>query len=346
MSEKKKIKVGFTIGDLNGIGPELIIRTLEDVRLFKLFTPIVFTNPKVLSYYKKALNVEKLNYSSIKNYEHLNHNAINIVSPWQEEVAIEMGVPNKTSGLYALKSLNAAAEALKNGDIDVLVTAPVNKKSINESSPEFIGHTEYLQDSFGGHDTLMFMVSDVLKVGIVTNHIPVSQIAENLNAKVIRKKIRLMNNSLIEDFNIDNPKIAILGLNPHAGDNGLIGKEEETLIAPAISEAKKDKILIYGPYSADGFFGSGNYKNFDGILAMYHDQGLIPFKYIAKHNGVNFTAGLPVIRTSPDHGTANDLVGKVKVDISSFRTAIYTAIDTYNNRISYFESKSNKLPKN
>ncbi len=346
MSEKqKRLKIGITIGDINGIGPELIIKSFEDNRLFKLVTPVVFANPKIISFYKKALSIEKLNYVTVKDLDNLNNNGLNIMSAWNEEVTIEIGKPNKTSGEYALKSIKAAANALKDGKIDALVTCPINKKAVSENKNDFIGHTEYLQQEFGNHPSLMFMVSEKIKVGVVTNHLPVQKIADAINVETIQSKLRLMHASLKEDFGIEKPKIAVLGLNPHCGDAGLIGDEEEKIIIPAINQIKKENILAFGPYAADGFFGKGDHLKFDAILAMYHDQGLIPFKYIAGEKGVNFTAGLPIIRTSPDHGPAENIVAKNKADNTSFLNAIYMAIDIHSNRSEYFERKSNALKK-
>jgi 4-hydroxythreonine-4-phosphate dehydrogenase len=343
--KQEKIKVGITIGDAAGIGPEIIMKTFSDDRLFKQFTPIVYGNPRVFSYYKKALELEKFQYSSVKNYYNLNTNSLNIFPVWNEEFSIVAGEPNAETGKYALKSIQAACEALKNKEIDVLVTAPINKNVIHSNEFPFAGHTEYLQDFFGAKDNLMFLVAEEIKIGLVTNHLPIQEIAKNITKDKIIRKINLMSQSLREDFGIEKPKIAVLGLNPHAGDNGLIGTEDKDIIFPAVQEAKKQNILAFGPYPADGFFAAHNYKNFDGILAMYHDQGLIPFKYIAGEDGVNFTAGLNIVRTSPDHGTAENIAGKGIANETSFRNAIYNAIDIYENRINFFEMRSNPLGK-
>lgn len=343
--KQEKIKVGITIGDAAGIGPEIIMKTFSDDRLFKQFTPIVYGNPRVFSYYKKALELEKFQYSSVKNYYNLNTNSLNIFPVWNEEFSIVAGEPNAETGKYALKSVQAACEALKNKEIDVLVTAPINKNVIHSNEFPFAGHTEYLQDFFGAKDNLMFLVAEEIKIGLVTNHLPIQEVAKNITKDKIIRKINLMSQSLREDFGIEKPKIAVLGLNPHAGDNGLIGTEDKDIIFPAVQEAKKQNILAFGPYPADGFFAAHNYKNFDGILAMYHDQGLIPFKYIAGEDGVNFTAGLNIVRTSPDHGTAENIAGKGIANETSFRNAIYNAIDIYENRINFFEMRSNPLGK-
>lgn len=342
---RKKCIVGITLGDAAGIGPEIIIKTFADEQIFKQFTPVLFGNPRVISYYKKLLNIDKFQYASIKNMSNLSHNSLNILPTWEEEFAITPGAPTEITGSYALKSLQASCEALKNKQIDVLVTAPVNKKHIHSTNFPFAGHTEYLMEYFGQKENLMFLVSNELRVGLVTNHVPIKEVASKITKEKILHKIKLMNKSLIEDFGIDKPRIAVLSLNPHAGDNGIIGNEDETIILPAVQEAKNENMIVFGPYPADGFFGSCNYTKFDAILAMYHDQGLIPFKYIAASDGINFTAGLPIVRTSPDHGTAEDIVGKGIADESSFRNAIYAAIDIYNKRIDYAEMRENPLEK-
>ncbi|MCB0512289.1 MAG: 4-hydroxythreonine-4-phosphate dehydrogenase PdxA [Bacteroidetes bacterium] len=343
---REKIRVGITIGDAAGVGPEIIMKTFSDDRLFKQFTPIVFGNPRVFSFYKKALNIEKFQYASIKDYKNLSHNSINIVPVWEDEFAISPGQPSSETGKFAFLSLKAACEALKNGDIDVLVTAPINKNVIQSAEFNNTGHTEYLQKFFGAKDNLMFLVADDIKVGLVTNHEPISEVAKNITKEKIQRKIQLINKSLQEDFGIDKPKVAVLGLNPHAGDKGLVGQEELDIIFPAVKEMRdQQNIIAFGPYPADGFFASDNWTKFDAILAMYHDQGLIPFKYIAGAEGVNFTAGLSVVRTSPDHGTAENIAGKGVADETSFRNAIYKAVDIFNNRLNYAEMRSNPLKK-
>jgi 4-hydroxythreonine-4-phosphate dehydrogenase len=343
--KQEKIKVGITLGDAAGIGPEIIMKTFSDDRVFKHFTPIVFGNPRIFSFYKKIIEIDKFQYSTVKNYQNLSNNSLNIFPVWNEEFAINIGEPNKETGKYAFLSLKAACEALQKKEIDVLITAPINKDVIHSDEFPFAGHTEYLQEFFSAKDSLMFLVTDEIKIGLVTNHVAIHDVAKNISKDKIIRKISLMHQSLQEDFNIDKPKIAVLALNPHAGDNGVIGNEEKDIIYPAIQEAKNMNILAFGPYAADGFFASDNYKNFDGILAMYHDQGLIPFKYIAREDGINFTAGLNIIRTSPDHGTAENIAGKGIAEEASFRNAIYKAIDIYNNRINHFEMRSNPLEK-
>ena len=344
-TQNQKRKVGITLGDVSGIGPEIILKTFSDELIYKHFTPILFGNPRVLSYYKKMLNIERFQYTTIKNYATLSHNSLNVFPVWEEEFVIVPGNPSETTGLYALKSLEAACEALKNKQIDVLVTAPINKHVMHSDKFPYAGHTEYLMQFFGAKENLMFMVSDDLRIGLVTNHTAIKDVASSISKEKIIRKLQLMNTSLKEDFGIDKPKIAVLGLNPHAGDGGVIGAEEQTIIFPAVQEAKNQNILAFGPYPSDGFFANGNHKKFDAILAMYHDQGLIPFKYIAAEDGTNFTAGLEVVRTSSDHGTAEDIAGKGIADETSFRKAIYTAIDISNQRISYAEMRENPLVK-
>ncbi len=340
-----KRKVGITLGDVAGIGPEIIMKTFMDDQIFKHFTPILFGNPRVLSFYKKIFSYDKFQYSSIKGYNNLSHNSLNIIPVWEEEFQITPGTPTELTGSYALKSLEAACDALKSKHIDVLVTSPINKKVMYSEKFPYAGHTEYLMNYFNAKDDLMFMISENVRVGLVTNHSAIKDVASKISTEKILRKLQLMNTSLKEDFGIDKPRIAVLGLNPHAGDGGAIGNEEVNIILPAIKEAKDNGMVVFGPYPADGLFASGNYKQFDGILAMYHDQGLIPFKYIAGEDGTNFTAGLSVIRTSPDHGTAEDIAGKGIADETSFRKAIYAAVDIFNSREQYAEMRANPLVK-
>jgi 4-hydroxythreonine-4-phosphate dehydrogenase len=292
-----------------------------------------------------VLDIEKFQYSSIKNFQSLSNNSLNVFPTWEEEFAINPGTPSAETGNYALKSLQSACEALKQKNIDVLVTAPINKKFIHSEKFPFAGHTEYLMQYFEAKDNLMFMVSEGLKVGLVTNHIPIKEISGYLSKEKVMRKINLMNASLQKDFGIDKPRIAVLGLNPHTGDGGVIGNEDKDVILPAIRAAKEENMMVFGPYPADGFFASGNYKKFDGILAMYHDQGLIPFKFIAGEHGTNFTAGLNIVRTSPDHGTAEDIAGKNIADPTSFRNAIFRAVDIWNMRSDSQEMRANPLMK-
>jgi 4-hydroxythreonine-4-phosphate dehydrogenase len=342
MSRNNSIKVGITIGDVAGIGPEVIIKTFLDERIFKHCTPVLFANPKVIGFYKKSIEFENLRYSTIKDFSHLSANTLNISLAWENEFEIIPGKPDQASGKAALASLEAAVAALKEKQIDILVTAPINKHVIQNESFKYPGHTQYLQEQFGEKDSLMFMISDDLKIGVVCDHVPIQKVPEKIKTQTILSKLKLMDESLRVDFGIERPKIAVLGLNPHAGDNNLIGTEESEIIIPAIAEAKKSGILVTGPYAADGFFGSCKYLAFDAILAMYHDQGLIPFKFLAQ-DGVNYTAGLPIVRTSPDHGTAEDIAGKNKASEESFRSAIYKAIDIYESQLAHKEMHSNTL---
>lgn len=343
MSEEKII-VGISQGDINGVGLEVIIKTFLDPQMLEICTPVIFGSNKTASFHRKALNIEDFSFNQIKDVSEINHKRANIINVYEEEVLIEFGKQTADGGKYALKSLEAAAYALAQGKIHVLVTAPINKENIQSPDFQFPGHTEYLDEKFAdGKSSLMFLVSETLRVAVVTGHIPVTRVAQELNPEKIQQKLQALHKSLIEDFEIRKPKIAILGLNPHASDNGLIGNEEQNIIIPAINKAKEEGMLAYGPYSADGFFGNGTYKNFDAVLAMYHDQGLIPFKTIAFNSGVNFTAGLPIVRTSPDHGTAYDIAGKNIASEESFRRAVYTAIDIYKRRKLYKEITTNPL---
>ncbi len=338
----KKVKVGISVGDINGIGMEVIIKTFKDNRMMDICTPIVYGSSKASTFHRKALHINDFSFNIIKSAKEANVKKPNIIDCWKEEVEITLGQSNEIGGKYALASLEAATEDLKNGDIDALITAPINKDNIQSETFDFPGHTEYLTDKFEG-DSLMLMVNDNIKIGVATNHIPLSKVANTLTADTIFSKLRILNNTLVQDFCITNPKIAVLGLNPHAGDNGLLGKEEENVIIPAIDNAKSIGINAFGPYPADGFFGSGNYKKFDAILAMYHDQGLIPFKSLSFGSGTNFTAGLSVVRTSPDHGVAYEIAGQNKAEESSFRHAVYTACDIHKNRLFSKEINENPL---
>jgi 4-hydroxythreonine-4-phosphate dehydrogenase len=342
MSEEKII-VGISQGDINGIGLEVIIKTFLEPQMLEICTPVVFGSAKTAMYHRKALNIEDFSFNLIREFSEINYKRANLMGVYDEEVTVELGKQTATGGKYAFKSLEAASAALAQGKVDVLVTAPINKENIRSEEFKFPGHTEYLDEKFGDGNSLMFLVSDALRVAVVTGHIPVNQVASSLTTEKILKKIQVLNKSLIQDFGIRKPKIAVLGLNPHAGDNGIIGQEEQQTILPAVQKAKEEGILSYGPYAADGFFGNGTYRQFDAVLAMYHDQGLIPFKTIAFHSGVNFTAGLPIIRTSPDHGTAYDIAGKNMASEESFRRAIYTAIDIYRTRKQYVEINTNPL---
>jgi len=344
MSEK--LKIGISIGDVNGIGLEIIIKTLADNRIYDYCTPIVYGHTKVASFYRRTTHIEELSFTVIGNAAEASgrkDRKPQMINCWEEDVKIEPGVVNNSVGKYAFLSLERATADLLSGQIDALVTAPINKDTIQNEQFNFPGHTEYLQDRGGASESLMFLVSDTLKVGVVTGHIPVAKIAESITAAKIVAKLKLMDNSLRNDFWVRRPRIAVLGLNPHAGDNGLIGEEEQTIIAPALEEARNNNILAFGPYPADGFFANGSYMQFDAVLAMYHDQGLIPFKQIAFESGVNFTAGLNFVRTSPDHGTAYDIAGTNKASEVSFREAMFTAMHIVKHRRETLELEENPL---
>lgn len=339
----EKIRVGISQGDVNGIGLEVIIKTLLEPQLSEICTPVLFSSQKTVGYYRKVMGLEDFNFHSTRDINQLNSKKPNVFICYEEEINIEMGKSSAVGGKYAFISLERSVEALKNNEIDVLVTAPINKENIQSEQFKFPGHTEYLAEKLGqGEEALMFMCSDNLKVALVSGHIALNKVSSSLSIEKITDKIKQLNNSLIHDFNIRKPKIAVLGLNPHAGDGGVIGTEDRDIILPAIEQVKS-KILAFGPYSADGFFGNGTYKKFDAVLAMYHDQGLIPFKTIAFNNGVNYTAGLPFVRTSPDHGTGYDIAGKNIANEDSFKKAIYMAIDVYRNRQLNKELNENPL---
>ncbi len=327
----KKLKIGISIGDFNGIGLEVIIKTFADSRMLDFCTPIIYGSFKLLSNYRKSLTISDFSFNKVQSVEEINPNKVNIINCWDNDVEITFGASTEEAGKHALTSLEFVANDLLNNKIEALVTAPINKNNIQSNEFNFAGHTEYLTEKFEG-ESLMFMVSENLKIGVATNHIPINKVASTLTANTIFSKLKILNKSLIQDFMITNPRIAVLGLNPHAGDNGLLGTEEEQLIIPAINNAKSVGVNAFGPYAADGFFGSGNYKKFDAILAMYHDQGLIPFKSLSFGEGINYTAGLNVIRTSPDHGVAYDIAGKNKASVGSFRSAIYLVCDIHKNR--------------
>ena len=341
MKKAENIIVGISIGDLNGIGSEVILKTFEDTRMLELCTPVIFANVKILSFIKKNLNSEAVLHG-IDRIDQLIVGKINVLNVWKEGVDINFGQNDDAVGAYAIKSFVAATAALKEGLVDVLVTAPINKYNIQSEDFKFPGHTDYLDQELEGN-ALMFMVQDNLRVGLLTDHVPVADVAKHLNEKLIIQKIETINKSLKQDFNITKPKIAVLGLNPHAGDNGVIGNEEENIIKPTIKKLFEKGIFAFGPYSADGFFGSGQYEKYDAVIASYHDQGLIPFKTLSFGGGVNYTAGLNKIRTSPDHGTAYDIAGKGLADFNSFKEAVYLAIDIYHSRNEYTELVKNPL---
>lgn len=342
MSQKPVI--GISIGDLNGIGPELIIKTFSDTRVLEHCTPVIFASNKVINFYRKTITEGSFNYQIVKELSRVTPRQVNILNCWEDEVAINPGTLNETGGKYAVRSLLAAGQALKENKIQGLVTAPIHKNNTQSPEFDFTGHTPYLKSLYGANDVVMLMVAGDFRVGLVTEHVPVKDIAPHITREAILSKLAIINNSLIKDFGIDRPKIAVLGLNPHAGDEGLIGKEEEKIIKPTVKEAKNNYI-ISGPFSADAFFARGQYEKFDAVLAMYHDQGLIPFKSLARDEGVNYTAGLSGVRTSPDHGTAFDIAGKNKADHSSFLAAIYSCIDIIEKRSFYQDNHKNPLKK-
>ena len=344
MSQNKPL-IGISCGDLNGIGIELIIKTFSDNRILEHCTPVIFASNKAINFYRKTVPDININFQNIKEYNRISHKQVNLFNCWEEEVAITPGQLNETGGKYGILSLQTAVAALKQKHIDGLVTAPVHKKNIQSAEFSFTGHTPYLKSIFGVNDVVMMLCAGNLRVALVTEHIPVSEIASQVTKEKLVSKLTLINQSLQKDFGIDRPRIAVLGLNPHAGDEGLIGTEEEAIIKPAIKDAKNNNMLVVGPYSADAFFARRSYERFDAVLAMYHDQGLIPFKTLASGDGFNYTAGLTAVRTSPDHGVAFDIAGKNKADNSSFLTALFECVDIINHRIVYEENRLNPLKK-
>lgn len=334
MSEHKLYKpvVGISLGDINGIGPEIVIKTLADERILDMITPVVYGSTKVLSYYRKALNLSDFTYHAVDEGSHFHPEKVNVVNCWQEVIEISMGQETAEGGRAALLALQKAADHLQKGTIDGVVTAPINKNNIQSEEFQFPGHTEYFTQTFGAKDSLMLLCSEGLRVGVVTGHIPLKEVSEQLRPEKLRSKLNILEKTLRQDFGIGKPRIAVLGLNPHAGEGGLLGREEQEVIEPIIKEVSEKGKLVFGPFPADAFFGTGQYKKFNGILAMYHDQGLIPFKTLAFENGVNYTAGLPVVRTSPDHGTAYDICGKNIASEQSIREALYMACDIIRKR--------------
>lgn len=345
MEQERKIRVAITQGDTNGVGYEVILKVFADPAILELCTPIIYGSPKIAAYHKKALNLET-NFSIINNAEEARDGRVNMLACFDDEVKVELGQPSKEAGDAALRALDRAMTDYRAGLYDVLVTAPINKAMIQSPGFQFPGHTEYIETSVGdGQKALMILMNETLRVALVTTHLAIKDIAHAISKESIVEKATIFHTALKRDFRISNPRIAVLALNPHAGDNGLLGSEEKDIIKPAIDELAEKGIQAFGPYPADGFFGSGNYYHFDGVLAMYHDQGLAPFKTIAIDSGVNYTAGLPIIRTSPDHGTAFDIAGQGKADENSMRQAIYTAIDVFRNRQNYDEPLKDPLPK-
>lgn len=345
MNATPKPVIGITCGDLNGIGLELIIKTFSDNRILELCTPVVFASNKVINFYRKSIPDVNFNYFNTKDFSRLNHKQINLFNCWEEEAVISPGQLTDIGGKYAVLSLQTAVAALKQKQIEGLVTAPIHKKNIQSPEFTYTGHTPFLKSMFGVEDVVMMLCAGNFRVALVTEHVPVKDITKYISKEAIVSKLMIINKSLQKDFGIDKPRIAVLGLNPHAGDEGLVGNEEEAIIKPAIREAKNNNILAVGPFSADAFFARRYHERFDAVLAMYHDQGLIPFKALAVGEGVNFTAGLPAVRTSPDHGVAFDIAGKDKADASSFIAAIFECIDIINRRNGYEDSRRNPVRK-
>ena len=343
MQESRKIRVGISIGDLNGIGCEVILKTLRDNRMLDFCTPIIFASSKTISHQRKELGIA-INYNGIHDVAKATDAKVNVVNVWKEIPKIEFGKETEEGGTYAIKSLRAAVKALKEDKVDVLVTAPINKKNIQAEDFKFPGHTDYLAQELKG-ESLMFMVTENLKIGLLTDHVAVKDAPVAINPILIREKVRIMEKSLKMDFGIRRPKIALLGINPHSGDHGVIGREDEEVMKPVIREMSEAGRLVFGPYSADSFFGSDTFKDFDAILAAYHDQGLIPFKTLSFGKGVNFTAGLSRIRTSPDHGTAYEIAGKGKADHNSFKEALFMALQIFKNRLEYLQLTKSPLQK-
>ncbi|WP_418264263.1 4-hydroxythreonine-4-phosphate dehydrogenase PdxA [Flavobacterium faecale] len=341
MKKAENIIVGISIGDLNGIGSEVVLKTFEDSRMLELCTPVIFANVKILSFIKKNLETT-VALHGIDKIDQLIPGKINVLNVWKEGVDLNLGTNDDKVGEYAIKSFVASTKALKEDQIDVLVTAPINKYNIQSEEFKFPGHTDYLNQELEGN-ALMLMVQDNLRVGLLTDHVPLNQVSNHLTEALIKKKIETIKQSLIQDFNIIRPKIAVLGLNPHCGDGGVIGNEDDAILKPTLEKIFNKGTLVFGPFAADGFFGSGQYEKYDAIIATYHDQGLIPFKTLSFGKGVNYTAGLNKVRTSPDHGTAYDIAGKGIADFNSFKEAVYLAIDIYRSRIQHEEMTKNPL---
>ena len=345
MSSIQKPVIGISCGDLNGIGPEVVIKTLSDHRILEYCTPVIFASGKLINFYRKTVTEAPFNYQIITGFSKVNHKQINVLQCWEEEVPINPGQLNEAGGRYAVRSLQAAMQALKDGHLQGLVTAPIHKSNVQSAEFAFTGHTPFLKAAAGVPDVLMLLYAADLRVALVTEHLPLKDVAQHITKAALLSKIGLLHQSLRTDFGIDKPKIAVLGLNPHAGDEGLIGQEEEQQIKPAIREARNGGKLVFGPYSADAFFARRSYAEFDAVLAMYHDQGLVPFKTLAAGEGVNYTAGLPFVRTSPDHGTAFDIAGKNLADPASFTTALFECIGIAERRVQYEERNKNPLRK-
>jgi 4-hydroxythreonine-4-phosphate dehydrogenase len=341
MKSAQKIKMGISVGDLNGIGGEIILKTFEDIRMLDFCTPVIFASVKTLSFLKKHFDLT-LSFQGIDDASQAIEGKINVVNVWRENVSINFGADDPEIGAYAFKSLQAATKALKKDDIDVLVTGPINKNTIQSEDFNFPGHTNYLAKELEG-ESLMFMITDKLKVGLLTDHVPLKDITQEITPQLIEKKITIIQKTLQQDFRISKPRIAVLGINPHSGDNGLIGNEDEMILKPALQKLKDKGHLVFGPYAADSFFGTKNHQNFDAVVACYHDQGLIPFKTLSFGEGVNYTAGLRKVRTSPDHGTAFEIAGKNCANINSFKEAVFKAVEIYKTRKEYQKLTKNPL---
>ncbi len=342
--EANRVRAAISIGDVTGIGMEVILKTFMDHAMLQVCVPVIYGSSKTLSFHRKALGINDFNYTTLRNIDELNRRKVNLLNLWDDELKIEFGKPDEQSGNYAMQSLEAASRDLQQGKTDVLITAPLDKHAVSRSHTGFSGHTGYLGKFFEAPRPLMLLVSDLMRVALVTGHLPVRDVVAAVTTETIGASLKTLNQSLRRDFAIRKPRIAVLGLNPHAGDHGAIGNEEQEVIEPAIRKAGDNGILAFGPYPADGFFGAGTFKKFDAVLAMYHDQGLVPFKALSFGGGVNFTAGLPVVRTSPDHGTGFNIAGKNEASEASFRKAVYMACDIRRNRMRNDEAGRNPLP--
>ena len=344
MKQQNPVKLGISVGDLNGIGCEVALKSLQDARILSSCTPIFFASTKIIAFQKQAFDLD-LKLHGIKSLDRVEHGKINVLSVFEDDFEVAFGTSSAEAGRLAVASLEAATKALKEGQIDALVTAPINKSNVQSERFSFPGHTDYLAKELGG-EALMFMISESLRVGLLTDHIAVSEVSNAITTKRIRDKVKTMNQSLIQDFGIVRPRIALLGINPHSGDDGTIGSEDDTIMRPAISSLFEEGILAFGPYAADGFFGSSTYTQFDGVIAAYHDQGLVAFKTLSFGQGVNYTAGLSRVRTSPDHGTAYSIAGKGEADPSSFTQALFAAVDIFRRRTAFQALEANKLKPN
>ena len=341
MKKDEKIKVGISIGDLNGIGGEIVLKTFQDKRMLEFCTPVIFASVKLVSFLKKQFKYD-FKFHGVNSPKNILQGKINVVNVWKENIEINFGKECTIAGEYSIKSLKTATRSLKANEVDVLITAPINKQNIQSESFKFPGHTNYLAQELNG-ESLMLMITNNLRVGLLTDHVPINEITKHITKELVVSKFEIMQKTLVEDFGISKPKIAVLGINPHTGDSGVIGNEDDDILRPVIKEIKEKGNLIFGPYAADSFFGSGNYKNFDAILASYHDQGLIPFKTLSFGKGVNYTAGLNKIRTSPDHGTAYEIAGKGEADNGSFNEAVFLAIEIFKNRNEYHNLTQNSI---